>query len=293
MRRLLLLSAIVTLSLTLAACGGGDSTKPGSMAGAWDFTLSSANFANGSEVLALESILAQDNSGNISASGPVNANGPSGNVFLAFLSGSSLSSVTEMGIDFLGAACGGNDDGSRNLTGTISSSHQVTITLHRGGSQTVTITGTLNASATPPFSGTFTISAPGCGSDGDTGTVTGVLATSATGSYSGSPYNNGADNVTFSLTSASNNAFTGNGTDSQNGAFTLTGNSVGNASSVVSTPSGGGNATQLFTYYDSQLGANGSVVTIFFPGANVPSCPNGAPLPKGGAGCLYGIFAKQ
>lgn len=300
MKKLALALAMCLLLVGMEGCGGSGSNNnskqqltPGSMAGSWDFTLTSADFAKGNEVVALGSLLAQDNSGNVSASGPVTANGPSGSVFLAFLTGSSLANATNIGVDFLGAACGGQDDGTRNLTGTINSSNQVTVALHRGGSQTINITGTFNASATPPFSGTFTISAPGCGSDGDTGTVTGAAATSVTGSYSGSPYNNSADNVTFNLTAGSNNTYTGSGTDSQSGGFTLAGNSVGNSSLVTSTPSGGGNATNFFTYYDPQLGAKGSVLALVFLGANNTSCPNGAPPPIGGGGCLYAIFAKQ
>ena len=297
MNKLSWLVAVMLLLLGMEGCGGGTSKSDqpatlASMAGSWDFALTSSGFANGDEVLALGTILAQDNSGNISASGPATANGPSGNVLEVFLTGSSLSNVTNMGIDFLGAACGGNDNGIRMLAGTINSSNQVTINFARGGAQMVTITGTLNASATPSFSGTFKISAPGCGSDGTIGNVAGVPASSLTGNYAGSPYNS-ADNVTFSLTAGANNTFSGNGTDSQNGAFTLSGNSVGNAASVTNTPSGGGNATSFFTYYDPQLGAKGSVVTLVFVGANATSCPNGAPLPTGGGGCLFGIFAKQ
>lgn len=76
--------------------------------------------------------------------------------------------------------------------------------------------------------------------DKNFGTVAGVPQVSLTGNYSRSPYNNSADNVTLSLTAGANNTFSGNGTDSQNGAFTLSGNSVGNAASATNTPSGGG-----------------------------------------------------
>jgi len=259
------------------------------MAGSWDFTLTSTSFNGDSD--ALEAILAQDTSGNISASGPATANGPSGNVFLIFLIGADPSSATNMGVDFMGAACGGNDDGSRNMTGTINSSNQVTLTLARGGAQTITITGTLTASATPPFSGTFTISAPGCGSDGDTGNVTGSMAGTFAGNYAGTPYNNNTDNITFSLTTGTNDSFTGSGNDSQSGPFTLSGTTVGNAAYVTNTA--GGQNTSLLSYYDPQLGTKGSIFSSLFAGGNATSCPNGAPLPGAGAGCLYAIFAQQ
>lgn len=291
---------LVLLACGLLSCGGNSksttttTTPPSlpSMAGSWDITLTSSDFDSGNEVIALQAILVQDNNGNLSASGPVTASGPSDNLFEAFLMGSSLSNATNVGVDFLGAACGGNDDGTRNLTGTINSSNQVTLTLARGGSQTVTITGTLSTSATPPFSGTFTISAPGCGSDGDTGSVTALQPNGWSGSYSGTPTIGPNDTVTFSLTPGSNNSLSGSGTDTQNGNFTLTGNTVGDAAAVTSTPSGGGSATNFFAYYDSQLGANGSMIVTVFSGANT-SCPTGATQATAGGGCLYGIFAKQ
>ena len=298
MNKLTFVLATCLLLIGMEGCGAGTSNSnsnkqvtPGSMAGAWDFTLSSAQFSNGSELVALEAILAQDNSGNLSATGPATATGPSGNVFMGFLSGTSDANVTDLGIDFLGAACGGNDDGTRKLTGTINSSNQVSITFSRGGPQTFTITGTLNASATPPFSGTFKITAPGCGSDGDTGTVSAVLASSVTGNYAGTPFNASNQNVAFTLTAGSNNSFTGSGTDSVNGTFSLSGTSVGNGVTVTSTDSSG-HASTLVGYYDPQLGARGSVLTNFLQ-PTASSCPNGAPLPKGGAGCLYAIFPKQ
>lgn len=298
MKKLTFVLATCLLLAGMAGCGAGTSNSnsnkqvtPGSMAGSWDFTLSSAQFANGSELVALEAILAQDNSGNLSATGPATATGPSGNVFMGFLSGTSDANVTDLGIDFLGAACGGNDDGTRKLTGTINSSNQVSIAFSRGGPQTFTITGTLNASATPPFSGTFKITAPGCGSDGDTGTISGVLASAVTGNYAGTPFNSSNENIAFNLNAGANNSFAGNGTDSVNGPFTLSGTSVGNGVTVTSTDSGG-KVTTLVGYYDPQLGAKGSVLANFVV-PNASSCPNGAPIPKGGAGCLDGIFAKQ
>lgn len=261
------------------------------MAGAWDFTATSPSFTGqGGQafVIGVQANLSEDSSGNLSATGSATANGPTGDVFVVLMAGASLNSITDLQIDTLGNAGCTTDSGTRNMTGTIDSSDKVSLTFDDGGS-TVTITGTLNSSANT-FSGTFSVSDPGCNNDGITGTVSGVQASSVAGNYAGSPYNDTADNLTFTLTAGSNDTFSGSGTDSQNGGFTLTGNSVGNAFIVTSTPSGGGSSTTLYGYYDPQLGAKGSVLSAFdVPGST--SCANGAPLL--GESCLYGIFTRQ
>lgn len=257
------------------------------MAGAWDFTAT----INGSNnfIIALDAILAQDASGNISATGSVTSNGPSGNVFSAALIGSSLPSVTNISVDYLGNACGNKDNGTRSLTGTIDSSNKVNLTFDNGG-EAVTITGTLNASATPAFSGTFTVSAPGCNNDGDTGNLTGVMASAQSGNYAGTPVGNSGDNITFSLSGGANNSLSGSGTDTANGPFTLNGTSVGNMFSLTVTPSGG-QAFTLLGYYDPQLGSQGSALPAVPVGPGATSCPNGTTL--NGESCLFAIFAKQ
>src|SRR5215469_5798131 len=111
MNKLSWLVAVMLLLLGMEGCGGGTSKSDqpatlASMAGSWDFALTSSGFANGDEVLALGAILAQDNSGNISASGPATANGPSGNILEAFLTGSSLPHVTNMTLVFPRPVCG-------------------------------------------------------------------------------------------------------------------------------------------------------------------------------------------
>ena len=271
--------------------GSGSQSEIASMAGAWDFTATSSSFDSqgGQFMIAVEANLSQDNSGNISASGSVTANGPAGNVYQVILAGSALSSVSDVQLDYLGAGSCTNDSGARNMTGTINASNQVTLTYDDGGSK-ANITGTYDSSA-KTFSGTFTISDAGCTDNGVTGNVSGVVANSVAGSYAGSPVGSGNDDVTFSLTAGTGNAFTGSGTDSQNGNFTITGSSVGNGYTVTSTPGGGGSATTFFGYFDPQLGAKGSALSAVNVGANADSCPNGATL--AGESCLYAIFAKQ
>jgi hypothetical protein len=298
MKKLFLVLIMGAVMTGMIACGGGNDQNsngnsstpppPGNMAGSWDFTATSASFSG--FMVAVEAILAQDNSGNLSATGSAAADGPSGNVTVVTLVGSSLADTTNGAVDYLGSVCSGNDNGARKLAGTINSSNQVAITFNDGGSETITITGTLSASAAPTFSGTFKVSAPGCSNDGVTGTVTGVTASSVAGSYSGTPFNDDTDNIAFTLTAGGNNSFSGGGTDAQNGPFTVSGNSVGNASAITITD-GSGTNTAFFGYYDPQLGSKGSVLVTAFLGADATSCPNGATI--AGGSCLYGIFARQ
>lgn len=96
------------LFLSMVGCGGGtsstskNSSNPppqlGSMAGSWDFTI---NGGSGSHPIAIEAILTQDNSGNISSNGTATANGPSGNFFEADIFGSSLSTASDLSVDYL------------------------------------------------------------------------------------------------------------------------------------------------------------------------------------------------
>lgn len=279
--------AVTILLLELVACIGGHSNvpPPGSMAGAWDFT---ATGGSGNHPIAVEAILTQDNSGNFSGAGTVTANGPAGNFFEADIFGSSLSTATDMAVDFLGDTCSGSDSGNRSLSGTINSSNQVTLTVSSGGSLTVTVNGTLDASATPPFSGSGTISAPGCKSDGQTFTLTGSLASSLTASYSGTSASDNTDTISVTLTDT-NATLSGNGTDTKNGNFTVTGTAVGNAFSATLVFSGGNSST--FGYFDPQLGSKGSILLVSFEGGSATTCSNGVPIDNGS--CLIAILAKQ
>jgi surface adhesion protein len=287
-----LLVLAVLGSLGLAACGGGSNAstnpppKPGSMAGAWDFTVVAGTNPH---PIALEAILTQDSSGNISGTGSVTASGPAGNTFEADIFGSSLSTATDMAVDYLGNTCNGADSGSRTVTGTISSSNQVTLTLNDGGAFTATIQGTLNASATPPFSGTVTLS--GVCATGGNPSATGVLASSLTGSYSGVSASDSTETITISLTDT-NASLTANGTDSKLGSFTLTGTAIGNAfSATITFPNSPGNNGPVFGYFDPQLGAKGSILLTSFQGGSATTCPSGTPIDNGS--CLIGILAKQ
>ena len=284
-------SLALALLMALAACGGGSSSttnpppKLGSLAGAWDFTVTAGKNPH---PIAIEAILTQDSSGNISGSGTVTATGPAGNVFETDIFGAALSSATDMAVDYLGNTCTGTDSGARTITGTINSSNQVTITFDSGGAFTATITGTLNASANPPFSGTGTTTGP-CG--GGNFPITGVLASSLTGSYSGTNAANNAETITATVTDT-NGALSGNGTDSLLGNFTLTGTTVGNAfSGNVTFASNPGNNGPVFGYFDPQLGAKGSVLLSSFQGGNASSCPSGVTIDNGS--CLIAILALQ
>jgi hypothetical protein len=290
MKKLLLL--IVAFTLGMAGCfdtGGSPKPKPtpGSMAGAWDFTVVAGSNAH---PIAVEAILTQDSSGNISGTGTVTASGPAGNVFQADIFGSSLANAADIAVDFLGDTCSA-DDGTRTLTGTINSSNQVTIAFNGGGASTATFQGTLNESATPPFSGTVTVSAPGCKSDGQTATATGVLGSSLTGNYSGTSASDNTEAITASVTDTTGN-LTGSGTDSKAGNFTLAGTTVGNAFSATLTfatsPSNNG---PVFGYFDPQVGSKGSILLVGFQGGTATTCPNGVPIDNGS--CLIAILAMQ
>ena len=281
---------VLGMSLGMVSCANSKSSSGpppqlGSMAGAWDFTVTGL----GHPVI-VEAILTQDGSGNISGSGTATANGPSGSVFQGDILGSALSSATDMAVDYLDDTCSGSDNGARDLTGTINSSNQVTITFNGGGGGgSITITGTLNSSATPPFSASGTVSNPACKSNGQNFTLTGVLAGSLAGNYSGTNAGDNTDTVTLDITDTSG-SLSGNGTDSKAGNFTIAGTTVGNAFSATFTPvpSGGGS---IFGYFDAQLGANGSILLISFQGGSAGSCPNGVPIDNGS--CLLAILAKQ
>lgn len=278
----------VAFLLGLAGCGGTGNTTPppklGSMAGSWEFS-----FTNGKgNVIAVEAVLSQDSSGNLSATGSVTPNGPTGSVFEADLFGTSFSNVTDLSVDYLGDTCNGNaDTGVRKITGTINSSNQVTITYDLGGSLTANITGTLTPSSNPPFSGTGSTSGV-CGGGGSA-PVTGVLASSLTGNYSGTSTSDNTETITLTLTDTSG-TLSATGNDSKTGSFTATGTAVGNAFSATITPTPGIGGS-IFGYFDPKLGAKGSILLTSFQGGNAVSCPNGVPMDNGS--CLIAILAMQ
>jgi hypothetical protein len=258
----------------------------GSMAGAWDFTAISGSTPH---PVAVEAVLTQDSSGNISGTGVVTASGPAGNVFQADLIGSSLSNVFDMAVDFLGDTCS-TDNGIRSLTGTIDSSNQVTLNFDVGGSFTVTIHGVLNSSGLPSFSGTGTVSGPACASNGQTAPITGIVASSLAGSYSGVSTSDSTEIITMNLTEDSKGNISGDGADSTNGSFTISGSAVGNAfSATLMFPSS--NNVSVFGYYDPQLGLKGSILLTRFEGAGTSTCSDG--LPSHNGSCLIGILARQ
>jgi hypothetical protein len=237
--------------------------------------------------VAIEKILTQDNSGNISGTGTATATGPTGNYFTADLSGSSMSNATDISVDYLGDTCAGVDSGTRTLTGTINSSNQVTMTIDVGGVLTVSISGTLNTSSKPPFSGTLSTSGP-CGFSGGF-PITGALASSLTGTYSGTSAANNTEIITLELTDT-NGSLSGSGNDSNTGNFTMAGTTVGNAFSATITPapSVGGS---IFGYFAPQLGAKGSILLTSFQGGNATTCPKGVTIDNGS--CLIAILAIQ
>ncbi len=281
--------AVAALYFGLVACGGGGthSVPPpqlGSMAGSWQFS-----FSNGSgNVIAVEAVLSQDSSGNLSATGSATPSGPAGSVFEADLFGTSFSNITDLSVDYLGDTCNGNaDTGVRKITGTINSSNHVTLAYDLGGSMTATITGTLTPSANPPFSGTGSTTGT-CGGGGSA-PVVGVLASSLTGSYSGTSAADNTETITLTLTDT-NGTLSGTGSDSKTGNFNATGTAVGNAFSATITPTPGIGGS-IFGYFDPQLGTKGSILLTSFQGGNATTCPNGVPIDNGS--CLIGILAMQ
>ena len=270
--RLLLLA----LSLGLNACGYGKgysySSLSGYMTGEWDFIVTNSK---GKVPFVIETLLNQDHHGIISATGSVNANGPSGNVITVFISGGSLSATNAVFLDYLGFTCNGTDTGDRSITGSINPSNQVTLTANVGGSGTFTITGTMDNSASPQFTGTYSYSAS-CG--GGSGTVVGKLAVVVpSGTYTGTSTADSTENISLAAT-ATNGSISGNGTDSKLGSFTLTGNTVGLAfSGTLTYASSPANNGPVFGYYDPQLGTAGSILLVSFGGVNSATCPNGEP----------------
>jgi hypothetical protein len=299
----LLLGWLVLAMLGTVSCklGGGGKLSPPpvlpQMGGAWDFT---AVGGNGNPV-ALEAVLFESGPGDLSGTVTVNSfGGPGGStnsaMFEVDIFGSSLSTATDMAIDYLGNTCG-TDNGNRSLTGGINSSSHVALTYNIGGSSTVTISGTFNPSATPPFSGTFMVSAPGCKSNGQTGTITGVLASSLAGSYSGTSASDNTETITMTLTEtpgvpAGFNSISGNGTDSKNGNFTVGGGTLGNfLEGNFNGPGSPVNNGLFFGYFDPKLGAKGSILLVSFQGGSATTCPNGVPIDNGS--CLEAILAMQ
>lgn len=276
-----------TGTVVATSCTTGGPTS-GSMAGTWDFTAITGTTPH---PVAVEAILTQDSSGNISGTGVVTARGPAGNVFQADLIGSSLSNVFDMAVDFLGDTCN-TDNGVRSLTGTINSSNKVTLNFDVGGSFTVTINGTLNPSAVPAFSassvsGTVPTGTL-CNSNVQILSFTGVLASSLAGSYSGVSASDSTEVITLNLTEDAKGNIGGNGADSTNGSFTITGSAVAHAfSSTLMFPSS--NNVSVFGYYDPQLGLKGSILLTRFEGTD--TCSDG--LPSRNGSCLIGILARQ
>lgn len=293
MKRFCVAAVAVALLLEMMACGGGSSNTnitppptPGSMAGAWDFTATGGL----GQPVAVEAILTEDSKGNLSASGTVTATGPAGSVSGIDVFGSSLASASDIAVDYLGNTCA-NDDGNRKITGTIDSSNAVNLTFDVGGSFTIAITGTLAASANPPFSGTFSVAAPGCKANGQSGNVTAVMAGSLAGTYSGTNAADNAETISATVTDT-NGTLSANGTDSVLGAFTLSGTTVANAFSATLTfPTNPGASGPVFGYFDPKLGAKGSVLLTSFQGGNAVSCPSGVPIDNGS--CLIGVLALQ
>ena len=252
--------------------------------------------AKGGLPFVIEANLTQDHHGNISATGPVTANGPAGNVSDVFIFSTSafLSTVDGIAVDYLGFTCTCTDSGDRSITGSVNSSNQVTLNQNVGGTAVATITGTLDNFApypTPAFTGTLTISGI-CGGTG-TRTVTGQYLTSIplTGHYAGTSAADSTETIVMAITNT-NGSLTGDGSDSKLGNFTLTGNAVGNAFSATLTYSSSpGSSGPVFGYFDPKLGAIGSILLVSFQGANATSCPNGEP--RFNTSCLIAILAMK
>lgn len=277
--------ALVVLS-GMTACGGfgggGGSSISGFMAGTWDFTLTNAK---GHVNYVIEANLNQDKHGNISATGSVTANGPSGSVSDVLLVGGSLPTTYAIVVDYLGFTCNGSDNGDRSITGTINASDQVTLTQNLGGSGTLTITGTLNSSGTPQFTGTVT----GSGACGGSWSVTGKQEVQVfPGTYNGTSAADSTEIISMTLANAFG-TLTATGTDSKLGNFTLAANSVGDfLSGTITYANSPSNSGPVFGYFDQQLG-NGSILLVSYVGQNTRTCPNGEPYYQGS--CVIAILA--
>jgi|SRR5579864_101639 len=281
------LALLATLEMACGHGGASYSAINGYMTGPWDFTVTNAK---GHVPVVIEANLTQDHHGNISATGSVTTDGPAGNVSDMFMWGPSLSATYAVSVDYLDYTCNGVDSGDRSITGTVNSSNQVTLQQNVGGTEIATITGTLDNSASPPFTGTLTSSGT-CGGGGSL-TVTGQYPASLppTGTWSGPSAAVSTENISVSITNT-NGTLTGNGSDSNLGNFTLTGNAVGNAFSATLTYSSNPTSSgPVFGYFDQQLGAGGSILLVSPLGANT-SCPNSEPYYN--TSCQIAILARQ
>lgn len=94
----------------------------------------------------------------------------------------------------------------------------------------------------------------------------------------------------MNLAEDSKGNISGDGADSNNGSFTISGSAVANAfSAALMSP--GSNNVSVFGYYDPQLGLKGSIFLTRFEGAGINTCSDG--LPGHNGSCLIGILARQ
>jgi hypothetical protein len=121
----------LALVLALAGCGfvkgsGGKPSPPPflpDMSGSWDFTVTGSD----GNMIGLEAVLPQATHGTLSATASLSGGSGTGGLFEMEISVSSLSTATDISIDYLGNTCS-RYDGSRSLTGTINDSSHVTLT---------------------------------------------------------------------------------------------------------------------------------------------------------------------
>ena len=96
--------------------------------------------------------------------------------------------------------------------------------------------------------------------------------------------------ITLNLAEDSKGNISGDGANSNNGSFTISGSAVANAfSAILMFPSIYN--VPVFGYYDPQLGLKGSILLTRFEGAGASTCSDGLPSHNGSS--LIGIFAKQ
>lgn len=265
---------VVAASISLPACGPfGNGTSYSSlhetMAGSWDFTVTNSK---GRVPFVIEAILNQDHHGNISSTGSVTTNGPTGNVTDVLIVGSSLSTAIAISLDYPGFTCNGSDTGDRSMTGSIDSSNHVTLTWNIGGSGALTITGTMNHATNPPFTGTLAATGT-CGTN--SWSIVGNWPVYVRpGNYTGTSAADSTEAISLTL-NGSNGPMSGTGTDSKLGSFTLTGNAIGNfLSANITYASSPSNDGPVFGYFDAQLGP-GSLFLVSYLGQNSMTCPNG------------------
>jgi hypothetical protein len=235
MKRLLFVGSL----LLLAGCGGSSSppATPGTpvtqIAGPWEITATSQQQVGFST--SIEANLQQTAGTTSGSSATIAATGANQLVLIGHHPSGGL---------FFGGLCPGAT--AENLTGTLSTTNALALTLTEGGA-IYTLTGTANSDG-KSMSGTYAFSSGSCA---DTGTFTGVQVAALAGTYTGTlNFTNGHEDIASAvLTEGVPSSFTVDLTltGADNSTVTLTGFVVGNVFSVQGTLDG--DPVSFYGYY--------------------------------------------